>query len=158
MSARLEVQAHERDPDRIVVAPEQVTSPPDAVLARGTHRGPTYHALRGESPLPADERRFGRASLRGRGAGTRGRYVSVDLDTDVPPRPMGSDWHWRNSIGMAISTARLEGRPRSSWVQAFAADLSRHPDFLRGAAYLRQEFAASTATGRRPRRGHPTSV
>jgi hypothetical protein len=142
MFASLEVHAYERDRDRLVVAPEQKTSLRDAVLARGTQRGATYDALVAESPLPADERRFGSVLLRGRGAGTGGHFISVAFDTKVPAMPMGI-WLWSNSIGMTVSTASLEGSQRSSWMEGFAANLSRHPDFLWGAAYLQQEFAAS---------------
>jgi hypothetical protein len=143
MFASLEVHAYERDRDRLVVTPEHVTSLRDAVLARGTQRGATYDALVAESPPPPDARRFGNVLIRGRGPGTGGRYVSVRFDTKVPAMPIGSGWLWSNSIGMTVSTARLEGQERSTWMEAFAADLTRHPDFLWGGAYLRQEFRAS---------------
>lgn len=143
MFASLEVHAYERDRDRMVLSPEQPTSLRDAVLARGTHRGATYDALVAESPPPPEVRRFGDVLLRGRGPGTGGRYVSVRFDTKTPAMPIGSTWLWSNSIGMTVSTARLEGHQRSSWMEKFAADLSQHPDFLWGAAYLRQEFRAS---------------
>ncbi len=143
MFASLEVHAYERDRERVVVTREQATSLRDAVLARGTERGATYYALLAESSLAPDTRRFGNVLLRGRGPGTGGRYAFVQFDTQVPARPIGSTWLWSNSIEMTVSTARLEGQDRSTWMEAFAADLSRHPDFLWGAAYLRQEFEAS---------------
>lgn len=143
MFASLEVHAYERDRDRLLVDPEEATSLRDSVLARGTSRGATFKALVAELAPPADQRRFGSVLLRGRGAGTGGCYMSVRFDTHVPAMRMGSNWLWSNSIGMTVSTARIEGSQRSSWIEQFAADLSKHPDFLWGAAYLRQEFEAS---------------
>ena len=143
MFASLEVHAYERDRNRLVVNPEQATSLRQAVLARGTCRGPTFDALVADAPPPADGRRFGSVLLRGRGAGTGGRFMSVNFDTRVPAMPVGTNWLWSNSIGMTVSTARIEGSQRSAWVEQFAADLSKHPDFLWGAAYLQGEFHAS---------------
>lgn len=143
MFASLEVHAYERDRERMVITPERATSLREAVLARGIQRGATYDALVAESPLPPEVRRFGDVLIRGRGPGTGGRYVSVRFDTQAPAMPIGSDWLWSNSIGMTVYTPRLEGHQRSRWTERFAADLSQHPDFLWGAAYLRQEFSAS---------------
>jgi hypothetical protein len=143
MFASLEVHAYEWDRDRVTVTPEQATSLRDAVLARGTERGATYDALVAESPHKRQDRRFGYALIRGRGPGTGGRFVSVRFDTTAPAMPIGSDWLWSNSIGMVISTGRLEGRQRAGWMEQFAAALSQHPDFLWGAAYLADEFDAS---------------
>ena len=143
MFATLEVHAHERDRNRLVLVPDRPTSLRDAVLARGTERGATYRALAAESPPPLDGRRFGAVLLRGRGAGTGGRYLSIHFDTQAPAMPIGSSWLWSNSIGVTVSTARVEGEKRSTWVQELAGDMARHPHFLWGAAYLSGEFAAS---------------
>lgn len=143
MFASLEVHAYEWDRDRLKIDPQRATSLRDAVLARGTDRGPTYDALVAESPPPPLARRFGSVLCRGRGAGTGGRFLHIDFDSDVPARRSGGTWLWSNSITMTVGTATLEGEARSSWMQAFAADLSAHPDFLYGAAYLGREFDTS---------------
>ena len=92
MSVTLEVHAYERDRARRRVE----LGDPDAlravVVAKGTERGPTFHALVRSHGAPTEIRRFETVMLRGRGAPARGLYLSVDFDSLVPARPAGSVW------------------------------------------------------------------
>ena len=143
MTAGLDVQAHGRDRDRLRVAPDDPDSLRRAVLARGSHRGATYHALAADGPPPAYARRFGAAQLRSRAPGTAGCRLGVDFDAMVPARPSGDSWLWSNSIRAHVSAQRVEGRHRAEWVEQLAAALAITPDFLWGAAYMNAEFSAS---------------
>jgi hypothetical protein len=143
MSATLEVHAYERDRTRRQVDLTNPDALRAAVLAKGTERGPTFHALTRSHGAPPQNRRFGHVMLRGRGPGTRGIYLSVDFDSQVPAKPIGSSWLWSNSIGGRISAARVESTDRQEWIRRLTDELTTTTTMLWGAAYLHPEFARS---------------
>src|SRR2546429_2640702 len=110
--ATLEAQAYERDSARLHIDCGRPEALRDAVVAKGTERGPTFHALVKSHGAPEEPRRFGQTLLRGRGAGSGGWYLSVRFDSRTPVIPSGSSWLWSNSITGWISKARVEGIPR----------------------------------------------
>lgn len=144
MSTALEVEAFERDPDRVRVDVADPHGLRAAVAERGLSRGPLYRELVDSHGPPADgERRFGSALVRGTGAGTSGRYLTVRFDSTTPLHRMGASWHWSNSIGASLRTSKREWMVRCEWIRQLGAALADDPAFLWGAAYMSGEFEAS---------------
>jgi hypothetical protein len=111
-----------------------------AVVAKGTERGATFHALAQGQEDRLRELRFGQVILRGRGSGTKGVYLDVGFDRRVPARPSGTNWLWSNSIGGSISPARVEGSDRRDWVCRLIDELAAATTMVWVAAYLSPEF------------------